>query len=181
MNKYSERGMLVENEKPELDLLTLPLISKYRVLVFFGTSDGDELNLGFNINDLIGRSVVIKSIRLVPYARENVEDFFVNDGVVSNTETIQARQRLTRVIDDFTASTIIDFLINGVPIGIFPSTGDGGYPADLHLDNIYYWYREKVQTFTVAVNSNVYTGLESGSLGTGGFFIKVVVEVYILS
>lgn len=168
------------NEDQELNLLTLPLISSYRVLVFWGTSNGGLLNLAFNIADLEGRSIVIKSVRLVPYARDNVEDFFVNDGTVSNTETIPARARLTRVIDDFTASTIIDFLINGVPIGIFPSTGDGGYPADLHIDNIYFWYREKVQTFTVAVTSNVYTDLEAGTLGSGGFFIKVVVEVYIL-
>jgi len=171
---------IVKKEDQELDLMRLPLISQYRVLVFFGTADGSVFSQGFNINDLIGRTIVIKSVRLIPYARENTDDFFVNDGTLSNTEVIPARARLTRVVDDFTSSTIIDFLINGVPIGIFPTTADGGYPADLHVDNIYFWYREKVQTFNVAVTSNVYIDIEAGTLGTGGTFMKVLVEVYIL-
>jgi len=170
----------VKKEDQELDLMRLPLISQYRVLVFFGTADGSVFSQGFNINDLIGRTIVIKAVRLIPYARVNTDDFFVNDGAVSNTETLPARARLTRVVDDFTSSTIIDFLINGVPIGIFPTSADGGYPADLHVDNIYFWYREKVQTFNVAVTSNVYIDLEAGTLGTGGTFMKVLVEVYIL-
>lgn len=171
---------IIKKEEPELDLMRLPLISQYRVLVFFGTADGSVMGQGFAIGDLIGRSIVIKSVRLIPYARVDTEDFFVNDGTVSNTETVQAGQRLTRVIDTFSAGTIIDFLINGVPIGIFPSTAAGGYPADLHIDNIYFWYREKVQTFNVSITSNVIIAMAADTLGTGGILEKVIVEVYIL-
>lgn len=176
-NKSYDREV---QEDLELDLMRLPLISKYRVLVFFGRADGDTFNLGFNINDLRGRTLVIKSVRLVPYAAESVDDFYINDGTVSNTETLAARMRLTRVVDDFTTSTIIDIVLNGVPIGIFPSAADAGFPADLHVDNIYYWFREKIQTFNVAVTANVYTDLEAGTLGTTGVFMKVLIEVYII-
>jgi len=164
--------------KPPIDLLALPLISQYRVLLFYGTANGGNLNLAFPIEVLQDHPVVIKRVKLIPYAGDATIDFFVSDGTTSNSETLAARMRLTRVIDDFNNGAIINFLINDVPIGIFPSDAAGGYPMDLDIDNIYYYYSEKVQTFNVGVDGDIFEDLEAGS--TGQPFIKVLVEVYII-
>ncbi len=162
-----------------IDLNKLPLISQYRVLVFYGKASGLPLNQGFPIADLQGRTIVIKSFRLFPYADDPTVDFFVNDGVVSNTETIPPRARINRVFDEFINGAQIDFLINGIPIAFFPKTPEGGYPADLFVDNIYYHFKEKIQTFSCSVDVDVFTDLEGG-INTGQPFIKVLIECYIL-
>lgn len=136
------------------------------------------MSQGFDIRALIGRSLVIKRIKLIPFAGESTIDFYVSDGTVSNAETIPARARLTRVVDDFITGAIIKFLINGSPIGIFPSDGEGGYPTDLDVDNIYYYFSEPVTSFDISVDAKVYTDIEAGTLGTQTF-MKVMVECYI--
>lgn len=170
----------MKEEKSELlDLATLPLKSDYRALIFYGTANGTNLNQGFPIGDLQKRSIVIKSVRLFPYASDPTIDFFVNDGVVSNTETIPTRARINRVFDDFINGAQIDFIINGAPVGLFPSSAQGGYPADLFLDNIYYHFPEKIQTFDVSIDVDLCIDLENGTFANQPF-IKVLVECYIL-
>lgn len=168
-----------ENKPPFESLLELPLISRYRVITFYGTADGTVLNQGFDIEDFRNRTLVIKSVQLVPYVGASITymDFFVSDGTVNNEETLPSGIRITRVLDRFGSGARIDFLINGTPIGIFPSSAVRGYPLDLHIDNIYYWYKEKIDTFDVSVLS-VVMNARTGASGTPQ--IKVVVEVYII-
>ncbi len=160
-------------------LLELPLKSHYRVITFFGAADGAILNQGFDIAALQQRTLVIKSVKLIPYNATigTIVDFFVTDGVTNNEEILPVESRLPRVIDNFTSGTVIDFLINGVPIGIFPSAGVGGYPIDLHVDNIYYWFKERVETFDISITGFI-SHARTGALITPN--MKVVVEIYLL-
>ena len=162
----------------KIDLFSLPLISQYRALLWYGDADGTTLTPNFDTGSIQDRTLVIKSVRLFPYAATAIIDFYVNDGTVSNSETLPIGARLTRVIDNFNLGARIDFKINGTPVGLFPSDADGGYPIDLFVDNIYFHYSEKVQTFEVAITGDVLDDIEANTTQTPS--IKVLVECYIL-
>jgi len=167
----------MKEKPPVLDLISLPLISQYRVLVFFGRADGSDLTPSFSIDTLTENYFVLKSLKLIPYADADIIDFYVSDGTTDNEETIVARQRLTRVVDDFLVGAQIDFKINGTPVGLFDTLPDAGYPMDLELDNIFYLYPEKLETLTLNITGIVYS-LNVNT--TSNPFIKVVVECYSL-
>ena len=170
---------LRSNNPPKFDLFELPLISEYRVTTFHGLADGTELTRDFNIDSLQDRYIVLKSIQLVPYAAQDIQDFFVSDGTTINTETMQLRMRLTRVIDNFGNAASIVMKLNGVPVGIFNQVATSNYyPMDLRVDNIYYFYPEKIQDFTLAVTGQVINDLQANTGVNPN--ITVVVELYLI-
>lgn len=168
-------------KKPAFSLLELPLISKYRVVCFTGETDGTLMTQQFQIQDFLKKSMVLKSIKLIPYASDDaIEDFYITDGVDTWNEVITNRGRLTRVIDSFTNSANIDIRINGVPIGIFPQPVgvSAVYPMDLFVDNIYYHYPENIETFTISIDGLIVNDIVAH---TGVVCNMVVmVECYIL-
>lgn len=162
-----------------LNLINLPLISKYRVITFHGTTNGLPLTQLFNIEEIIGRILVIKSIRFDYYVNEQpFSDIELTDGVTITNELLQRGARINRVFDDDTGMQF-NFKINGSPAGIFGNILAGvSYPADLNLDNIYFKFPEKIQTMEMTV-----TGGLLDSPGTGNRLpqtVKVTMECYLL-
>lgn len=141
----------------DIDLLNLPFKSHYKVYTFAGETVG-ALDALFNMQDLVGRYIVIKSMRLDYYvADDQVDQIALFDGVVANRETSDSFCRINRVFDIYDDSMLIDMQINGSPVGIFGNNAVGvSYPADLFLDNIYYKFPEKIQTWTMSVNGNLF-------------------------
>ena len=159
-----------------ISLEEIILKSNYKALIFYGDANGLPLGQGFNISDLQGRSILIKSIRLFLYVQEGGVDFFMTDGVDTNKETIPTRARIIRVFDDFINGAQIKLVINSVPSGLFPISAEGGYPADLFLDNIYYLVKEKLETLSLSVDVRVFDDISTGM--TSRPFIKVLLECY---
>lgn len=165
--------------KGGLSLLNLPLISQYRVLLFTGLADGTDLSLGFNLENVAGRTIVIKSFKIYPYYNGNGVDLSLNDGAGTvYNELVYNLSRINRIFDDFVSSGTFRFIINGVSIPIFLQEGLPGYPIDLQLDNIFYLYPEKIETLSMQIVGNTIQDLTTGALVRPN--VKVVVECYLI-
>lgn len=171
----------MENEKSFIkslnpDLESIILNSKYQILVFQGRSDGANLQPNFNINIIRGMRVLIKSIRLIPYAFSESDVFFDNTNTVHFT--VPAGGRLINVVDEFSTTARIDLFVNGGLLPIFPTyIGNIGYPLDLYVDNIYFYYKAKVETINMSVTGNVMIDLNTGAVEAPN--LKVLIECYI--
>ena len=178
--------MIINNEdllipgRPEISsIVDLPLKSQYRVLHWYGLADGTNLTQGFQINDLVNRYVVLKSFKITAYGVGVFVDFYVNDGVVSNVETIPALTRINRLFDSYEQSAAISMVINGSPLGMFNSIAPlVQFPLDMDLDNIFYLFKAKVQTWEIQVNASVVDDIENNTRVDPN--IKVVCECYIV-
>lgn len=159
----------------EIDLLTLPFKSTYRVLSWQGAASGVLLTADFNLLDIQGKFLVIKSIKIFPYYSAAAVDLFVNDGgATTNSETVPINARIDRLFDLYTTGTIINMIINGGPVNLF----NANFPLDIDLQNIYYKYPEKIQDLTLQVTGTVYTSLVAAT--TQNPNIKVNMEVYLI-
>jgi hypothetical protein len=176
-------------DQQELNLLTLPLKSQYKTIVFTGLADGSLLTLAGNIADLQNRVFVLKSFRIYPYAPENgdqgIVDFYLTDGIATNREIIFDQGRLTRGIDLFGGGFSIDFRINGNQVGIFSADqGAGAYPLDLWLDNIFYKYgNEKLQEITLSIQGLIVLDISVTPYQAPNLInpqVKVVIECYLI-
>lgn len=170
----SEIGILKES----LDLINLPLKSQYKILAWQGTSDGTLLTPQFDVNILIGRSIVIKSFRIIPYYPPGLNpmiDIAFSDGT---TETIPNSSRINRLFDVGTVGTGVTFLMNGTNV-IFDSLIALPLPLDLWIDNIYYKYPQRLGTnaITLSVDGDVVTDLSLGTVAA--CTVKVIVECYL--
>lgn len=163
-----------------ISLLNLPLISKYRVFTFVGSTQGAaNLTPLFNIQEMIGRYIVIKSFRFDYYVEaQPFADIELTDGVTTTQEFLARGARINRVFDEDTGIQV-DFRINGSPTGIFGNIAGGlSYPADLNLDNIFYKTPEKIQSMTMRLIGGL---LDSPGTGVvAAVTAKVTFECYIL-
>lgn len=179
MNEQIQKAIDIAVEKrlsETLSIFNLPLISKYKVFSFSGRANGALLSLNFSIDEILGRLVTVKSIRIIPYYFGVGNDIWLFDGVTNSVEATYNNQRIVHLLDDFVSGTKIDFLINGGNTGIFPDTGVL-YPLDINLDNIFYKYPEKIQSINFQITSNVINDLTTGALVNPN--IKVLVECYV--
>jgi hypothetical protein len=176
------------NER-ELNIFSLPLISKYRVIVFYGTADGSAMNQGFNIADFQGRIIILKSFRMIPYSPDGeggVVDFYLDDGVNPvSQETIFDGGRLPRFFDFFGTGFSIDLRINNTSTSIFSNVQGGGgfYPGDLWIDNIFYKFPEKVQSLELFIQGLMINDISVNPYGAGEKInpdYKVVIECYLI-
>jgi hypothetical protein len=158
----------------ELDLLTLPFKSTYRVLSFEGLANGVFLTPGFSIDDIRGKTMVIKSFKIIPYYANAAVDMYVTDGITVNQETIPINARIDRLFDRTTSGTFIVLQINGSPLNLF----NAKFPLDLDLQNIYFKYPEKIQELSLQITGIIYGDINLSTLQTP----KVVVnmEVYLI-
>jgi hypothetical protein len=157
----------------ELDLLSLPFKSSYRVLSWTGASDGVALTPNFAIADIEGKFMIIKSLKVIPYYQDASVDLFVTDGVTVNAETIPAAARIERLFDT-DAGTVIVFRINGSPVNLFNAI----FPLDVDLQNIYYKYPEKVQTLDLNITGLIVENIQTGVTDNADIIVNM--EVYLL-
>lgn len=172
------RSVMPTGGESELNVFTLPLVSQFRLLPFYGTADGTMLTRGFNLPDIQKRLMVIKSFRVVPYTSKASIDLYVNDGITTNKETIPTNTRIDRLFDSYNNYSSIRMYINGSLTSIFSEIGGAGhYPLDLWEDNIYYKIPSKIQGMDVAINGLVVDDIENNT--TSNPLVKVLVGVYL--
>lgn len=160
------------------------LKSDYRILTFFGVASGTilaptALTPNFNQSIVLEKNLIIKSIKVIPYADANVVDIRLDDGVTVATETLVQNTRINRVFDTFAAGLNLQITINGEVIPIVPiiGTGDFAVPLDLFVDNIYYIHRYKIQSITVNAAAQIDSDL-TGTLDAPRLYVLIECYVY---
>jgi hypothetical protein len=163
------------DESSDIDLLSLPFKSSYRILSWHGASDNTVLTPDFNIIDVAGKFMVIKSFKIVPYYQADSVDMFVDDGAGTVfQETIPATARIDRVFDIYGSGTNITLLINGGQVNLFNAV----FNLDLDLQNIYFKYPEKIQTLQLQILATVFDDINAQT--TDNADLKVYMEVYLI-
>jgi len=154
------------------------LNSQYHCLAYAGQAGQvvpRNIPASFNQEILANKNVLIKSIKLIPYAWENTIDLSLSDGT---TETVPPNMRLQRTMERFSAAVDIRLIINGGFVNVFSidAGGNNWFPLDLSVDNIYYNYKSKVQTigFEVAALNFV----NWANTGADGLNVVVLLECY---
>lgn len=154
------------------------LNSQYHCLAYAGQAGQvvpANIPASFNQQILAGKKVLIKSIKLIPYASENTIDISLSDGT---TETVPPNMRLQRTMERFSAAVDIRLIINGGLIDVFSidAGGNNWFPLDLSVDNIYYNYKAPVNTieFQVAALNFV----DWVATGAAGLNVVVLLECY---
>lgn len=163
-----------------LRLDDLVLNGDYKCLMFFGRSDGSNMIPNFNVDMIRDRAMLIKSVRLIPYAFTDSTDVFFDE---TNTihYTVPAGGRLINLIDEYSTSTRINIIINGMQQPILPTyIGNVGYPLDFFVDNIYYLYPEKIFEMDVNANGVIIDDLDPLNVHTEAPNLKFLIECYLL-
>jgi hypothetical protein len=161
--------------KDSLDIISLPFKSQYQILTWMGLFDGALLTPLFDVNILIGRTIIIKSIRFVPYADGNFIDISLNDGVTIANETIPDLARLERIFDVYDQGNTFRFIINGVNC---LTSDDNRVTSDFFVDNIFYKYPNKIQTIEVSMQALVVDDLAAQTFDNPNG--KCFVECYLI-
>lgn len=188
MINLAEKIGMLEKRISELEtrsyskLEDIILNSTFRVLPFFGQADGTNLTHQFSDSFFINKSILIKTIKFIPYYSSDAIDISFSDGT---TETIPDSFRVERVFDPssgggvFIAPHSVNILINGSPaiLSVDPTNDPGCIPPDYVLDNIYY-LKKDVQSIDVNIIQEVLSDFTApGTTITPN--IKVFIECYI--
>lgn len=144
------------------------LRSQYKVLVFSSLADGTDLTPFFSINEILGKNLLIKSIRLVPWANGTTVDIRYSDGT---TETIVNNTRIDRVFPIESFPNYFKLFLNGNLLPFFSTRIN----ADMFIDNIYVDFKQKIQTIACQANLRIDIDM-TGTAGTPN--IKVIIECY---
>lgn len=158
----------------DLDLLTLPFKSTYRVLSWQGSASGVLLTPDFVLGDLVGKFLIIKSFKIIPYASNTVVDMYVTDGITINQETLPNTSRIDRLFDLFGSGTFINLDINGGPVNLFNAT----FPIDVDLQNIYFKFPEKLQDITLRINARIFQNIITSAVQIPNLIVNM--EVYLI-
>ena len=158
----------------ELDLLSLPFKSTYRVLSWEGVTNGVLLTPNFSMDDIVGRILIIKSFKIVPYYSAAGIDMYVTDGITTNSETVPNNARVDRLFDRFNSGTTIRMSINGSPLSLF----NAKFPLDVDLQNIYYKYPEKISSIVMYVIGAIFSDIILNTVQTPNIVVNM--EVYLI-
>lgn len=138
---------IIQLEKAVTDLQSkrsledIILKSRFNVLGFYGNANGTALTKSFDDGVFKNKSLLIKSLRIIPYYSAASEDISLDDGVTVTSETIPLDTRINRVFDSYigASASYLRLLINGSPV-IFNVDSSGAVdllPSDFMMDNIY--------------------------------------------
>jgi hypothetical protein len=166
-----EQQKLVER----IDLISLPFISTYKNLTWYGTANGTPLTPVFVIGDIQNKVMIIKSFKIANYYHANSVDLYVTDGITTNAETVVAGARMDRLFDAFAGGTTIDFRINNLPVSFF----QGLFSADVDKQSIYYKCPYTIQSLQLAITTVIYTTIVPAG-ATGNPDVKAEMEVYLI-
>lgn len=171
----------------KLDLFTLPLISQFRLFQFSGRADNSLLTPNFNLVDIIGKTLVLKAIKIVPYYEAASIDFFINDGATTSSETIAANCRINRIFDVYDFGCQLTVFINGSRVPLFPNevvivppAGDGNVPLDLDIDNIYYKHNAKLTSFDISLDAQMFQSIINTAPVIDQPLVKIFVQCYLI-
>lgn len=183
IKKATEASQRLESA---LDLVTLPLISQFMVLKFSGLADGNPLTRNFDLNRILGKIIVIKSIKIVPYTNGDFIDLNLIGTGDTFTETIPTNVRINRLFEVYDFGCTVRLSINGAetPIftpstPIFPPASDGNAWIDMDIDNIYYKYPSKLQDLGFSVRAQVASDITPGGVVYTNPNVNVFLQCYI--
>lgn len=188
MNTEQAKQALDKTVSQALDLFTLPLISQFRYFQFNGLADGTPLVPNFQAADVLGKTIVIKSVRIVPYYVAGGvvnQDFYVTDGATINQELIGGNCRINRLFDVFSYGCLLEVIINGSALPIFPNSVPivppfvgGNSTLDLDVDNIFYKHSVKANSFDVTVDAQIFNVLNVPAIVVPN--VKVFIGCYLI-
>lgn len=159
-------------------LSNIILNSQYYCIGFAGTADNTNLSKRFDDSILKNKRMLIKSVRLIPFAQVETQELYNNTS--GDVFTIPASARINKSIDDITQGAKISIIINGTEINLFTSTSlnnNQSHPFDLFCDNIYFNQKSVVSSIDVRINGQLFIDLLTPA--TGIPLIKVFIELYV--
>lgn len=153
--------------------------SKYYCLAFAGVTSLSDLIIlpnQFDLTVILQKRLMIKSIKSIVYANAPVIDKKDSLGV---TEIVPTGLRLQRIPENFANSIRLEIKINGQTVNLFPFITSpllSYIPLDIAVDNIFYIYKDKIETFEVASLGYVITDWEA--LNSDTFYHTILIECY---
>lgn len=184
MEKFKIPKVIFEDstERYNLDINTLPFVSEFKILSFKGLTNFTDLTPQFNINEISGNRIVIKSIKFIRYSNENFN--FLNwykgnldsfNLLLANVGSILLPTEFCNEI--FNTSSQIEFSINDRNI-IFKNNTNEGYGLSKDYNNIFAYFPEKIQKINFKINSQMCIDVTTATMDI--FPIKVIIECYLL-
>ena len=179
---YQELKQSIDNLIKALRIISMPFTSQYRLLQFSGLADGTLLNPDFSMADIIGRTIVIKSIKFVPFSNLDQQDIALTDGATTTTEIIPDGFSFDRLFERYRNSVVSVFRINNSLLPIFQPViagviAQGNSYLRLDLDNIFYQYPAKVDSMSFSVFAQILQSIAPEVVSNPA--IKVYVECYL--
>jgi len=179
-----EIELLVKKEteglREALEFIALPLKTQYKVLTWYGNADGvNNLTPAFDLNVILNKKIIIKSIECIPYYVNDSEDVEFSDGT---TETIPAGARVNRVFDMYSnlalGAHLFRMIINGSIVPFSLNDERGVPPPDFKFDNIYYRYPEKIQNIDILYGTEILEDLTTPGTPIHPN-VKIFIECYL--
>ena len=168
--------------KSVFELFSIPMQSNFKVLQFSGLADGSSLTPSFNLNEVRGRTIVIKGIKFVPFYNEVTNtDISLTDGVTVNSEPIPQNFSIDRIFEYYVGTGFARLAINGKPVIFTPFDGvtnNGNCALNLELDNIYYKFPAAVETFEFFYDAFILNDITTATRSNP--LLKVFIQCYII-
>jgi hypothetical protein len=172
----AEISYQVDRQLQQDSIESIVLNSKYVVLTFVGFTTGVVNLQHFFLDDVIlNRRLLIKSVKLIPFALADAVDELYNL-TTGDHFVINENARITKCVDAFTSTGHIQLFINGVDVNLFPSVAAGGQVLDLFVDNIYYNYKAPIASIDMNILGSIVSNFETQAEDT--VKIKVLIEAY---
>jgi len=188
MNQNSERAGEAKALEKILDVFSLPLISQFRYYQFNGLADGTVLVPNFNPADVLGKTIVIKSVKIVPYYQAGAvvnQDFYITDGATVNEELLPGNCRVNRLFDVYSYGCLLELLINGSAVPVFPNSAPivpplvgGNCTLDLDIDNLFYKHSVKANSLDVTCDAQIFNVLNVPAIVIPN--VKVFIGCYLI-
>jgi len=151
------------------------LNSRYYCLSFSGFTTGvTDFTNNFDISLLRNHKLLIKSIKLIPFASATTDEFY--NATSGDQFQVLENMKLNRPIDYFTSAGKISIKINSVDVPLFPNTTSNFQVLDLFVDNIYYNHKTPVQNIKVNIDGDMVDDIPADS--SNYVKMKVLMEVY---
>lgn len=183
MEKFKIPKIVFEDstERYNLDINTLPFVSEFKILSFIGTTNFTDLTPQFDINEISGNRIVIKSIKFIKYSNENLNLLNSNVGTLDTLNlTLNGLGILlpTEFFNEvYRLSSRIELTINDRNI-IFRNNTNEGYGLSKDYDNIFAYFPEKIQKINFKINCQMCIDVVNNT--NANFPIKVILECYLL-
>lgn len=175
MDKLRQLEKRIYDLETKSSLEKIILNSRYFCLSFSGFTTGvTDFTNNFDISILRNHKLLIKSIKLVPFASATTDEFY-NAGSGDQFQVLE-NMELKRPINYFTSVGKISIRINNVDVPLFPNTTSNFQVLDLFVDNIYFNYNKNLQSIAVNIDGDLVDDIPADS--TTHAKMKVLMEVY---